>query len=400
MSNTFLKNACILLGALFIYSCINARTCKEKKEHFHYVKNKTGKNTLPIQLINGLPYIHITVNGKGPYLFGFDSGFGEAMELDADLAKELGVAATDKTVIGDGSGNTVTLDIGITDKVSIGEVTMRKVNTIIRNSPRKTQPGMENVKGIIGIGMFPAHLVTIDYPNLQFTAEEGSLQAANGKDIFDYTAVGGGIPEIEIKVGEKTVKAVIDSRSMSSEFKLPQQVAEKLTYLSEPRTIGKGRTVSSVIDIIEVKIKETIQLGQYTYTEPVITFPSLNETAIIGSKLLKHYLVRIDSRNNRIQLVKGQTQVDAAAMNSGSGPLAEYTGRYAGERVITTEGGFLYIKRAAGSVLKMLPVAKDEFTLEVASNAVLRFERDGSNKITALKVNKADGNWELAAREN
>lgn len=349
-------------------------------------------SVLPIQLINGLPYIHISINNKGPFLFGFDSGFGAAMELDADLAAELGIKATDKTAIGDGSGNTVTLDMGVVPTVEIGKETMQKVNAILRNSPRKQQPGMENVKGIIGIGMFPNHKVSIDYPNLLFSAEAGNLPAANGKDIFDYVPVGGGVPEIEITVGTTKVRAVIDSRSMSAEFKIPQQVAAKLTYLTEPRVIGKGRTVSSVIDVIEVKIKESIQLGQYIYPEPVITYPSLNETAIIGSKLLKKFVVTIDSKNKRIQLMKGEEPKE-------NSELAQYTGTYAGERTITAERGFLYMKRAAGSVLKMLPLGKDEFTIEVAPNSVLKFERDGSNKIIAIRVTRGDGNWETAGKE-
>lgn len=389
-----------------LYACANTgHTVRATKSIADkHVQQLRGSGAIPMQLINGLPHIAISINGQGPYLFGFDSGFGAAMELDTDLAAQLGVKATDKTTIGDGSGKTVVLDMGVVSMVEIGKQTMQQVKAIIRSSPRKLQPGMEQVKGIIGIGMFSTQKLTIDYPQLLFSVENGSLPSANDKNIFDFTPVGGGVPEIDIQVGGMQVRAVIDSRSMSAEFKIPQQIAEKLTRLTEPKVIGKGRTVSSTIDIIEVKIKESIQVGEYIYNEPVITYPSLNENAIIGSKFLKNFIVTIDSKNKRIQLTKGKEPKVTPAVNGGDSKdnnnLAQYTGKYAGERVITAEAGFLYMKRAAGSVLKMLPIGKDEFTIEVAPNSVLKFERGDNDIIVAVKVTKGDGNWETAVKEN
>lgn len=321
--------------------------------------NAQTKVTEPIvvKLINGLPHIEVLINNKGPFLFGLDSSFGAEMELDIDLANELEIKKSGQTAIGDGSSNNlVTLDLGTINSVKIGNEIKNNISAILRNSEMRKRQGMENVKGIIGMGMFPEHRITIDYPRLTFLTEKGNLPIANNKDIFDYEEVGGGISKINIKVGNTNIKAVIDSRSMSGEFKIPEEIAKKLTFLTTPKLVGKGRTISSTIDINEVQIKESIELGQFIFNEPTITYPSLNQDAIIGAKLLQKFIITIDTKNKRLQLVKG-------IESKKNKDLLEYEGQF-GDRKLTVEGDFLYIQRPNGVVLKMLPRTKMNLPLK------------------------------------
>lgn len=358
----------------------------------YIIQAQTKKNTaIPIKMISGLPHYEIMINNKGPYLFGFDSGFGAEMELDENLANELGIKKTGETSVGDGSANSlVTLNIGTINNIQIGNYTKKNVTTILRNSERKNRPGMENVKGIIGIGMFTDNSITINYPKLEFTVENGNLPKADNKNIFEYEEVGGGIPKIKIQVGTKTIDALLDSRSMSGTFKIPENLVKKLTFLNTPKLVGKGKTISSTIDINEVQIKEAIQIGEFVFNEPTITYPSLNDDVIIGAKLLQKFSITIDTKNKRLQLIKG-IEIEA------NKELVEYTGQY-GDRKISVDGNNLFIQRPNGVLLKMINKNKDEFTLEIVPNALLLFERDANNKIIAIKVSKGNGDWETALK--
>lgn len=366
-----------IIGLVLFFAPIWALGCRFQSE------------PTPVQLINGLPYVEVMINGKGPFLLGFDTGFGAELELDADLAKELNIAVTGTTQIGDGSGiNEVTLDTGTVNSIQIGSHSAVNCTAILRSNARKNVPGMENVKGILGMRLFPAHKVTIDYPKRLFWAEKGDLPKANNKDILDYEEVGGGIPQIKIKVGSFSLNALIDSRSMSGEFKIPQEIVGKLSFITTPKLIGKGRTVSNTIEINEVKIKEDISIGALIFNEPTITYPSLNENVLIGSRLLQKFTITIDSKNKRIQLIKG---IEPKKNEQ----LLEYAGKY-GDRTLTVDGDFLYIQRPNGRILKLLPKGKDEFTLEVVPDAVLVFERGADNKIKSIKVRKGNNPWEIA----
>ncbi len=344
---------------------------------------------VPVKLINGLPYLEASINGKGPYLFGFDSGFGGQLELDADLAETLHLNTNGQTVVGDGSGNNeVTLQTTFVPHFKIGNYASSGCTAILRQQARKNVPGMEAVKGIIGMGMFPDQLLTLDYPQQLFSISEGSLPKADNQSVFDYEAVGGGIPKIKIQAGNQELEAVIDTRSMSGSFKIPEQTATKLTFLTSPKLIGKGRTISNTIEINEVQIQETIKVGQFLFEKPLITYPSLNENAIIGSVFLQSFSVTIDTKSHRLQLKKGPEPQK-------NKELLIYEGWF-GDRHFTIEGNHLYVQRPGGQKLKMLQTAADTFTLELVPEAILQFERDAANTIQSVKVSKGDGRWETA----
>lgn len=367
---------------------------------FFWVAGAFGQHkptVVPMQRIGGLPYLELSINGQGPFLFGLDTGFGAGLELDADLAGELNVKASGQTSVGDGSGqNEITLQTAKIGQVAIDGYTVKNCTAILRKNARKKVPGMENVKGIVGMALFSDYTITLDYPNNLFVIQKDALPKANSSDIFNYTEVGGGVPQIQIKIGSHEVNAAIDSRSMSGTFKLPQQLVDKLTFLNRPIAVGKGQTVSNTIAINQVSISESIRFGEFVFERPTVTYPSLNENAIIGSKLLQEFAITIDCKNKRIQFKKaGLSPTPNAVQDDPS--LAEYTGAY-GERSITLENGFLHIQRPNGVLLKMLPKSKDEFTLERVPEALLVFERDVNNRIKSIKVSKGDNHWETAEK--
>ena len=344
---------------------------------------------VPVKIINSLPYLEATINGKGPFLFGFDTGFGGQLELDADLAATLHLNPNGQTVVGDGSGNNeATLPTAFVERFKIGNYVSSGCTAMLRSGARKNVLGMENVKGIIGMGMFPDQLLTLDYPQQLFSISGGSLPKADNQSVFDYEEVGGGIPKIKIQAGNHELEAVIDTRSMSGSFKIPEQTATKLTFLTTPKLIGKGRTISNTIEINEVQIQETIKVGAFTFEKPLITYPSLNENAIIGAGFLQSFALTIDTKSHRLQLKKGpEPRKDEQ--------LLVYEGQF-GDRQFSVEGSSLYVQRPGGQKLKMLKTAPDTFTLELVPEAILQFERDAANAIQSVKVSKGDGRWETA----
>lgn len=322
---------------------------------------------VPIRIIQGMPYMEITLNGKGPFLFGFDTGFGGEMELDSALAVSLGIHPTGKMEVGDASGrNNRMLDLGVLDRLEVGDYVFQNTTVILRN--RRALPGMEKVSGILGMALFSAYTITIDYPGLTFRFEDTPLPPADNLTILDYTPVGGGVPQIDLKVGDIALKAVVDVRSMSGTFKIPEQIILQLHFISDPVVIGRGRTVSNEITIHQVQIQESIQFGKYKYEQPTVTYPALNEDVIIGANTLQSFRITIDQENQRIQLMKSadntpKPSVKPAALPVEGNRFSEYVGFYEGGRELSLSDGALYIQRPGGMLLKMIETARDAFTL-------------------------------------
>ncbi len=356
---------------------------------------------VPMQMINGLPYLEAMINGKGPYLFGFDSGMGGDMELDSTLAVELNLKVTDKTQAGDPSGkNSVTLDVTQVNEVQIGKIKLNNAVAVLRN--RRALRGMEKVSGIIGITLLSNYVFTLDYPNNKFYIDAGRL-IANNADVIPYETYGGGVPAIKILVGDHSVTALIDTRSMSSEVKIPESLISKLHFASEPREVGKGRTISNVISINEVKLQETIKIGKYDFLQPTVTYPSLSEEALIGARLLKNFAFSIDAKSKTVKFIKGSSPVNpevnpSTKANNSNSALKEYTGHY-GERTVFLEDDGLYLQRASGSRLKMVIKTKDEYSLEVVPQAHIVFVRNENGKIVSLKSLQPNGEWQTSNKE-
>jgi len=352
---------------------------------------------VPIKMINGLPHLEARINGKGPYLFGFDTGFGGAIELDSAMAHELGIKTSGSIEIGDPSGrNNQILLTGTMAFLELDGKTFTQQEVILRPGRLARTPG---VVGILGMNLFEAYTLTLDYPQQQFGLEKKELPSSDNQHILDYVPVGGGIPQIALQVGTETIRAAVDSRSTSGYFKLPETLAKKMHFANEPKLIGRARTISSDIPINQVNLSESIRFGQFEYKEPTITYPSFSEEGIIGAQILKDFAISIDQKNQRIRFVKPQASSAANAASTAHSQLNEYTGTY-GDRVITLSEGALFIQRPGGMLLKMVPKTADEFTLEKVPQAVLKFERNPDQKIIAIKVVNQQGQWETAPKNS
>ncbi len=349
---------------------------------------------LPMQIINGLPYVEAKVNGQGPYLFGFDTGFGGEVELDSTLAVQLGLKPTGQMEMGDPSGrNSRVMSITSVKQLELGNIELNSSNVILRN--RRAMPGMEKVAGILGMSLFKSYLITIDFPKKRFLIKRGSLGKADGKNIFNYVSSGGGVPGIQIKVGQYDLIAFLDTRAMSSYFILPDSLVQKLQLVTAPKVIGKARTVSNEITIIEVQIKDAILIGSNIYIAPTITYPSLNKSGVIGSKALLEYAISIDQKNKRLRLDRTKTEdIQTKKQVSASLDLQEYIGQYGDRKIGIDAQGALFIQRPAGRELKMVAKGKDEFFLEIVPAAIIKFERENNGEILAINVFNQQSVWE------
>ena len=313
------------------------------------------------------------------------------------MAHELGIKTSGSIEIGDPSGrNNQILLTGTMAFLELDGKTFTQQEVILRPGRLARTPG---VVGILGMNLFEAYTLTLDYPQQQFGLEKKELPSSDNQHILDYVPVGGGIPQIALQVGTETIRAAVDSRSTSGYFKLPETLAKKMHFANEPKLIGRARTISSDIPINQVNLSESIRFGQFEYKEPTITYPSFSEEGIIGAQILKEFAISIDQKNQRIRFVKTQANSAVNAASTAHSQLTEYTGTY-GDRDITLSEGALFIQRPGGMLLKMVPKTADEFTLEKVPQAVLKFERNPDKKIIAIKVLNQQGQWETAPKNS
>jgi predicted aspartyl protease len=348
---------------------------------------------VPMLFSGTMPAVEVMINGKGKFLFAIDTGAQGMARVDSSLVERLGLQTVGKVQAGDPSGqNTQTLDVVHLDTISIGNVQFHNVEALSRNYNQSTR--LSHIDGILGFDLFSAYLLTLDFQAKRVRLESGELPKPDGAEILNFESPNG-IPVVDLNVGDRKIKAHIDSGNMVGGFVLPASIVEKLSLASQPVIVGRARTISSEVEIKEVRLKDSLRLGRYDFTDPKVTFPAISEYANIGSKILVDFALTFDQKNHRLRITRKINAGQNAAQTDSSN-LKDYVGKYGENKMITVEGNELRYQRIGGRGGSLVALSKDRFKLN--DDAQLTFIRDAKGNITELLIEWNDGTKERLKR--
>ncbi len=254
---------------------------------------------IPMDLTHHVPVIEAKINGKGPFRFDVDSGFGGMMDISHALAEKLSLPVMGEAISGDPSGkNQKTVRILHVESIDIADLHLGQVD--VTEAP--SDGPQRDVDGVMGLPLFTSLLVTFDYPNSQFAVDGGKLPAADGSTVLAYS-VEHGVPTIEIDVAGTKVTTDIDSGSPAL-LSMPLSLAKSLPLAEEPRVMGHGRTVGNEFDIYAAPLKGAVHVGGITVADPKVDFVDIFPRANVGFRFLKDLVVTFDPAGNRVRFVK------------------------------------------------------------------------------------------------
>jgi len=267
---------------------------------------RSGKAVLPLDSDAARPTIQAKINGKGPFLFVLDTG-AQGFVIHADLAKELGLPIVGKDTMGDPSDpDAIEVDQVRIESVDIGPISLSGVTAISWDQPPAMKAHLKG-RGIFGVSMLSAFLVTFDYPGSKIVVENGSLSAHGSDNVVEWRAKDDGLPTLEITVADVTFDAHIDSGS-PSKLTLPENMKTKLSFVEEPVVVGRGRTVNSEFKVWRGTIDGVMKLGTLVVKNPDVSLVSMLDStgyANIGTAFLRDFVITFDQTNGLIRFKKG-----------------------------------------------------------------------------------------------
>lgn len=253
-----------------------------------------------MQTGEGMPTVEVMINGQGPFVFGFDTGAQAGPRIDSSLVEKLKLKATGQVQAIDPSGrNPQTSETFKLESIVVGGLRLADVTVASRNY--KNSPRPLKVDGILGLNVFADYLVTLDFPAKKLRLEKGELPKADGADVLDYKNAAG-IAEVDLSVGDKKIKAHLDTGNAIGAFVFPTAFAEKLNLAGEPRVIGRARSASGDMEIKQVQLKDLIKLGRHEFPDATIVYPALGDIGNVGLKTLSQFVVTFDQKNQRVRL--------------------------------------------------------------------------------------------------
>ena len=170
--------------------------------------------TVPFELIDNHVALPVTINGKGPFTFIFDTG-GRNL-LDADLAKQLGIAPSGG-INGSGVGATTeAFQFATVDALGVGDAALRKQSFLL--APVRAGFGVSGSKpvdGLIGFEVLARFVATFDYgANRIVLATPGTAGPARGTTI--PFAFNGTQPMIACRIASVEGACTVDTGSRIS----------------------------------------------------------------------------------------------------------------------------------------------------------------------------------------
>jgi predicted aspartyl protease len=257
---------------------------------------------IPMQTGDGMPTVEVMVNGQGPFVFGFDTGAQGGTRIDVSLVDKLKLKSTGQVQATDPSRRNVqTSETYKLDAVVIGGLRLVDVTVGSRNYQNSPRP--LKIDGILGLSSFADYLVTIDFPAKKLRLDKGELPKADGVEVLDYKNEAG-IAQVELSVGDKKIKAHLDTGNAIGAFVFPTAFVEKLNVTGDARVIGRARSATGDMEIKQVQLKDVIKLGRYEFLDATIVYPALGDIGNVGVKTLGQFVVTFDQKNERVRLKK------------------------------------------------------------------------------------------------
>lgn len=254
------------------------------------------KSTVPFELRYGHIFVQAYVNGKGPYLFGFDTGASGMGRADVRLVGDLSLPKVGVAENSDGI-KAVAIDIVAADSLRLGALEKRHVQLLSRDY-NGSSPKPPFLMGFIGRDFFADRLVTIDYPHRTLTFSGGALKPG-GKGVVPY----GPSFSIPICFASGCYQAKVDT-GLSGGIVVPKAVAVRLAA-GPASAAGSARRANTVSTLYEIELKEAVRIGKITAIDQTVLYtdPS-DDVAAVGSDFLKDYVLTIDQRHKLLRIIR------------------------------------------------------------------------------------------------
>jgi hypothetical protein len=227
-----------------------------------------GKTIVKFLQTDPLPLVSVQINGGPEVTFFIDTG-GSVVTLDAEFAKELGVAqlgAVNGTFAG---GQTTEVRLGRIDSIKLGQWTVQNLPVAMLPLRQLDVGGGYQINGIIGTTLFYHFLATMDYPEGQLVLRRKTTRSQQRfmTASSDSVAVPFWIASDHFMVGWGQVENLppsllfVDSGLVGGGVKLAESVIKAAGIVLEQDKAETGAGAGGTLTVVPYVVKR-VSLGK------------------------------------------------------------------------------------------------------------------------------------------
>ena len=227
---------------------------------------------VPFEVFNGHLFVHVRLNGKGPFRMLLDSGGTNV--LLPKVASQLGLLPAASAAKADGSQE---LGVVPVDRLEIGGivVSQQQFAAIDLGTLMQRVEGLDDIAGVVGYELFRRFPVKLDYAQSRATFYDPAKFKYAGSGTALPIEFRGTVPHVKGRVDGLDGTFAIDTSSrgsltLSTPFSEANALAAKY---GAQRNVISGAGVGGHVHALLARAT-TLQLGDVTITKPV-TFLAL-----------------------------------------------------------------------------------------------------------------------------
>jgi len=289
------------------------------KADFVFAGGKAA-TTVPFRLLNNHTYVHVKINGQGPYDFILDTG--GANVLDESTAKKLHLATQGKLEARGVGEQSQDLSLARVDRVQIGDVLVRDQTFFVIDFAQLSQAEGVHVAGLVGYEIFKRFSVRLDYASSRLTLNDPSAFQYRGNGVPVPFEFDGHTPVVKGSIDGLHGKLTLDTGSrnfvsLHAPFVTANGLLQKHPHAIQAITgwgVG-GPTRGRVLRGTTLTIGDSLTIDRPVMTLSLQKSGAMTDQYLIanlGAGTLRHFNLLLDYAHKRVFFERhaGSDQVD------------------------------------------------------------------------------------------
>jgi hypothetical protein len=256
-----------------------------------------------VPFLNG---VEVRINGQGPYIFGLDTGMGQAFILDPELARQQALPVTGHTRMHTGIEHPDDPDVPIVHANRM-QLAGRTIRDAIGMPMENYSPMVKAGKGTLGMALFKNTVLYLDYGRDRLWLSKRYLPKPDGKKVLLYTDVNL-LPYVEVSLNGMAVKAEVDSgaRDAGCDLVLPRELAAKLALVDRKESGQMVRDINGrQYSLATAQLDGDLRIGTLVVSHPKVLIGDFSSYAILGG-VLNRVTIGIDQKHHRIEFAPSE----------------------------------------------------------------------------------------------
>lgn len=182
-------------------------------------------------------------------------------------------------------------------RLGAGPVTWSRLRARVREMDHLGHALNRPFDGILGFDAFEDVLVTLDYPAQEMRVALGELPAPDGRRIFRYHEDSSDRPFLDLRIGGKTRRMLIDSGA-SGAFNL--EPSDEALWAAPPIPLSASMRINRLVLNRSGRLGESVAIGPVVFEKPIARLT--DDTELFGAKVMRHMSWTFDQRARRVRI--------------------------------------------------------------------------------------------------